>query len=922
MKKILFIIAAIAINTGILFGQTYKINTYNGQTVTTCSGTFYDSGGATGGYTAGQSYIVTFAPVSNFTNITFNSFNVQIGDMLEVFDGANVSAPLIAIYNNGNSPIGQTIRASFLGTQGKLTIRWTSVGSSTGWDATIACSIPCQSYNTIITQSTPPFTIDSGIYYIDICPGDSVELKASANFYLNDAYYHQDTSTTNFVWNFGGNNNVDGQNITTTINNVQGYNAYILASDTIGCPAAQATEVRIRVSTPPDFTGTMVSPIQFCQYDSTLQMGNVTPTPWSVTPSLSVAGTTYLPDGSGVSYTSNLVFSGFATGQVLQNANDLTKIFMEIEHSYIGDLNLVVKCPNNATVTLKSYPGGGANFLGEPTDNNSAQIAGLGYMYHWLSGGSTTMAAAFNTYQYSFTDLLGASYTNHSYLPPSTAYPATSTATGTLPIIQYLPETPITNLLGCPLNGTWSITVTDNLMIDNGFIFSWGIDFDASLLPVAWGYTPIIDTTYWNYGIGDTSYQVINNQGQQDITYTMVDNAGCIYDTVFTVDINPAPQIEIGNDTNICVNDSIILYSNSDIANSTYLWSNGATTSSILLVPNNTQSYTLTATSSLGCSNYDTIEVALVPLPNIQISDDTLICIGTTASLKASGGVLYQWSNGDISDIIDVAPTSTTTYYLTVTDNNSCTADTSTMVTVANLPNIITSNDTVVCDGTSAYLRASGGINYEWSNGVNTANQYVIPLTNTTYTVTVEDINTCKDSTDVLVEVLDNPIANITSNYDTICRAGEITLTAGGGMTYKWGNGASSQSIKETAVHSKLFSVLAINTQDNTNCYDTTSLYVVVENCAVYVPTGFTPNGDGVNDIFYAKGIISNTAAFTMIVYNRMGQKIFETNDINYGWDGLYKGQKVQEGVYTWLIQVKEASIKSYELTGTITLLR
>ena len=922
LKRLILLLVVIAFSSNITLGQIYKINTYNGQTISTCTGTFYDSGGATGGYNSGESYVVTFSPINDFTNITFNSFNVQIGDLLEVFDGADVNAPLIAIFNSGNSPIGQTIRATFLGTQGKLTIRWTSVGSSTGWDASVSCSIPCQSYNTIITQSTPPFTIDSGIYYIDICPGDTVQLRASASFYLNDLYYHQDTTTTAFTWNFGGNNNVSGQNITTTINNIQGYNAYILASDTIGCGAAQSTEVRIRVSTPPDFTGTVVSPMQFCQYDSTLQMGYVEPTAWSVTPSLSVAGTTYLPDGSGVSYTSNLIFNGFGTGQILQNANDLLKIFMEIEHSYIGDLNLVVKCPNNSTVTLKSYPGGNSNFLGEPIDNNSAPVSGLGYMYHWLSGGSTTMAAAFSLYQYSFTDVLGASYTNHNYLPPSAAYPATSTATGTLPIIQYLPETPITNLLGCPLNGTWSITVTDNLAIDNGFIFSWGIDFAPSLLPVAWGYTPIIDTTYWNYGIGDTTYQVVDFAGQQPITYTMIDNAGCQYDTTLFVTINPSPQIELGNDTNICTNNSITIYSNNDIPNSTLNWSNGDNTNSISVTPTSTQSYSLIATSPLGCSSYDTIEVALVPLPTMEISGDTLICIGTNASLKAGGGVLYQWNNGINTDTNNVTPMVTTVYQVTITDNNACVADTFTTVTVANLPIITISNDTVICEGTNANLKATGGISYEWNNGVNTTNQTVTPINSTSYYVTVKDINTCEDSAKVLVEILDNPIASIYSNYDTICRAGEVTLTANGGMSYKWDNGSTSHIIKEIANTSKRFSLLAINTQQLTNCYDTASIYLVVENCAVYVPTAFTPNGDGLNDYFSAKGIISNTAKFTMIIFNRYGHKIYETNDMNESWDGLFKGEPAPDGVYAWIIQVKEDSIESYEITGTVTLLR
>ncbi len=922
MRKIILLFSILFISIGTIYSQTYEIDQYNGQTITSCGGSFYDSGGQSSGYTSGESYIVTFAPTTNFSNVTFNSFNVVIGDMLEVFDGADVSAQLIAIYNNGNSPVGQTVRASFLGSQGKLTFRWTSVGASSGWDATVSCGVPCQSFNTIITQSTPPFTIEDSIYFIDICPGDTVQLRASADFYLNNAFYHQDTTTTDFTWNFGLNNSVIGQNITTTLNSAQGYNAYIIATDTIGCSASQATEVRIRVSTQPVFDGTTIARDEICQNDTTLLMGMVEPTPWSITPSLSVAGTTYLPDGSGVSYTSNLNFSGFATGQVLQNASDILKIFMEIEHSYIGDLNLVIKCPNNSAVTLKSYPGGGANFLGEPTDGNSSQIPGLGYMYHWSAGGTTTMANAFGLYQYSFTDLLGSSYTNHNYLPPSTAYPATSTATGTLPIVQYKPETPFNNFLGCPLNGNWSITVTDNLSIDNGFIFQWGIDFSPSLLPVAWGYTPVVDTTHWNVGVGDTTIFNSIVSGSQSLTYSMTDMAGCTYDTSINIFVNPVPDIDLGNDTNICIFDSIMLQSNNTINSTDIVWSSGDTGDSVLVIPESTQEFSIIATSILGCVSYDTIEVALAPLPTIQISDDTLICIGTTASLAASGGTIYQWSNGINTDNNIVSPVTTSIYQLTVTDQNACVDDTSVTVTVATLPNIIMSNDTVICDGTTANIKAKGGINYSWSNGISTANQTVSPASTTTYSVKVEDENTCIDSADIIVEILDIPEATITSNYDTICRNGTIKLYAHGGMSYKWNNGKTDSGIEEHAKVSDRYSVLATNTKYGTSCYDTTSIYVVVENCAVYIPNAFTPNGDALNDIFIPEGIVSNTAKFNMFIYNRLGQLVFESNDINKGWNGKFRGQKMPTGTYTWLIRVTEKSIDSYELVGTVHLLR
>lgn len=906
-----------------LSAQTYLISSYNNQTINTCSGSFYDSGGPSGGYAANQTYVVTFAPNSSgYANVSFTSFSVSIGDMLEVFDGATVNAPLIGIYNNGNSPVGQVIRASLFNIGGKLTFRWTSVNTGAGWAATFSCGVPCQDFNAIITSSTPQFTIDSGIYFIDICPGDSVSLTASASFPYNNFYYHQDINTTDFAWDFGGGAIVNGQNVSSVFNNVQGYNAFIIATDTNGCRASQNTEVRIRVSTPPVFAGTDIVDHTICENDSTQLNGYVKPTHWEIIPSLSVAGTTYLPDGSGVSYTSNLVFSGFNPGQTIQQVSDIIRVFAEIEHSYMGDLNIVIKCPNNSSVTLKSYPGGGSTFFGEPIDNNAQPVPGIGYMYYWQPNGTTTMIATVGTYSHTFTDVLGTTYSSHAFLPPSTAYPALSTALAPFPQVIYTPETPFTNFIGCPLNGAWSITVTDNLMIDNGFIFSWGLDFNPSVMPVAWGYTPLIDSSYWNYGFGDTTTYLALVPGINNLTYSMQDGAGCVYDTTIDILVNPAPGIDLGNDTSICIYDDIVLNSGNAIPGTVFNWSNGGSSSTNSVTVNTTQSYSLTATSNYGCVQEDSILVVANPLPHIIISDDTLICIGTEAFLSASGGDIYVWSNGANNANIQVAPLSSNTFFVTVTDSNSCVSDSSVFVTVAPLPTIKTSNDTTICENTDVNLWASGGNIYKWSNGVQQADQNVSPVDDQIYTVVVTDNNTCVDSAEVEVTILSLPIAKAMSDYDTLCRGGTVTLSAQGGMSYLWNNGSISSSWSDIPKEPITYHLLAINTQNGTNCYDTASVFVYVEHCALYIPSGFTPNGDGLNDKFGPIGIVSDNAFYEFIIYDRWGAQVFYTNNKYEQWDGRKDYQNVIGGVYTYVIRVSEKSIQPYQLTGTVTLIR
>jgi len=920
-KKLFIFLFSLSIFLG-LKAQTYLISSYNNQTVSTCSGTFYDSGGSGGNYVSGENYIITFAANnSGFSNVTFTSFAVSLGDVLKVYDGPDINAPLIGIYNNGNTPVGQTIRASISNASRKLTFEWTSVGQAAGWAATVSCGTPCQSFNTVIVSSIPQFSIDSGIYYIDICPGDTVSLNASANYPYNNWFYHQDTTSTDFSWSFGS-SVVSGQNVTAVFNTIQGYNAFILAEDSIGCGASQATEVRVRVSTQPVFAGTDLLDSIICQFDTTQLNGFVSPTHWEIVPSLSVAGQTYLPDGTGVSYTSTVNFTSFNAGQTVQQASDLSRVFLEIEHSYLGDLNLVLTCPNSSSVTLKSYPGGTNTFLGEPIDNNAAAIPGLGYMYYWESTGTTTMLNAAGSYSHSFTDLLGTYYPSASYLPPSTAYPATSTAGGPYTQLIYLPETPFSNFIGCPLNGNWSLTVTDNLAIDNGFIFSWGVDFDPSVMPVSWGYTPLIDSTYWNYGVGDTTGYIGLTSGVDSVIYTMQDGAGCLYDTTLAIMVNPVPDINLGNDTSICVHDNITLNSNNTLVGTTFNWSTGGTNTSETVTVNSTQNYSLTATSPLGCVKKDTIEVIANPLPTIIISDDTLICIGTAATLNASGGNLYVWSNGVNGSSIQVMPNTSTTYSVTVTDSNLCVDDSSVLVTVAPLPTINITDDTTICENTDVNLWATGGDIYNWSNGVNQANQTVSPVNDHIYTVVVTDSNACVDSANVAITILSLPIAQALSDYDTLCRGGVVTLSAHGGMSYLWDNGSTSQSWDDSPTDPITYNLLAVNTQNGTNCYDTASVFVYVEHCALYIPSAFTPNGDGLNDKFGPTGIVSDNADYEFIIFDRWGDIIFKTNDKNKMWDGRKNGQIVPEGVYAYIIQVSEKSIKPYLLRGTVTVLK
>lgn len=838
--------------------QVYNIGTNNGQTISTCSGTFYDSGGPNSGYTAGQTYTVTFCPSTPGAsiNVDFTSWNVGAGDALEIFDGPNIGSPSFGVVNAGLSPVNMVISASVLNPSGCLTFKWTSVGTGAGWVANLSCGLPCQNFSVDILTSTPAFHIDSGYYYIDVCPGDTVSITAQGNYNLNDSIYHQDDLTSMFMWNLGNYHTDTALTVTTVYDTIRGYNVELSALDTIGCLASQTPKIRVRLSTKPDFDGTNQLQDEICQGDSTTLVGAAATKTWQANSSLSIAGTTYLPDGSGASYTSTLVFNVFAPGQTVQSPADVIAINATMEHSYLGDLNITVTCPSGQSVTLKSYPGGTSTFLGEPIDNNSQQIPGLGYEYAWKPNGTTTMLNAAGTYSHTFTDVLGNSYNNHSYLPPSYAYPTGSTALGPFPLITYLPETPYSAFLGCPLNGSWTITVTDNLFIDNGFIFAWGIDFAPSVLPVSWSYKPNISTQSWN-----NSTSIINTYGNQvtimpadsglyNYTYTVVDDFGCTYDTTISVNVVPTPEVDLGNDTVICGFGVVTLDAGNNLPNSSYAWNTGNTNQ--IQQTNITGDYIATVSYSNGntvCSNSDTVHIDQYDLADVDLGDDTCVTEDLVLHAGNTGHTppfIYLWSDGSTQESLTVTTPGVYSVTVAIDPNSPCIIEDEITVTMFD-PEFLGA-DQEFCSFEDI------GVNVP-PDGTSLSHQY-------TWTMDGENLN-------------------ISGNLFT-------------------------QKFIPFGDH-------IVKVEVDNGCTDEVKL--TSNDCQLEIPNIITPNGDGSNDKFVIDGL-SNFPNSQLIIYSRWGNKVFESNDYQNDWDG----DNLADGTYFFVLRTYEGEEKEYN--GSLTILR
>ncbi|HCQ28918.1 MAG TPA: hypothetical protein DIU39_01455, partial [Flavobacteriales bacterium] len=302
-----------------------------------------------------------------------------------------------------------------------------------------------------------------------------------------------------------------------------------------------------------------------------------------------------------------------------------------------------------------------------------------------------------------------------------------------------------------------------------------------------------------NSGQGTNSINVTwNNVGTGTISVVGYSSCGCpsnITDT--TVSILSSPTADAGNDTTICAGDTVTIGgSPTTQPGNAISWSPSGSLSNASspnpdAFPSTTTTYVVTANNGT-CTNTDTVTVN-VGSSTVIVSNDTTICSGDTIQLFASGGVSYNWSpsaslnNPNISNP-NAFPSTTTTYYVDVTDALGCVKSDSITVTVINPPIASVSNDTTICAGDCVTLIASGGNSYTWTpaSGLNTTSNDTVsacPSSTTTYQVIVG--NGCFDTTQVTVSV--NPLPVVSANNDTtICAGDTAQLQASGAASYSW----------------------------------------------------------------------------------------------------------------------------------------
>jgi gliding motility-associated-like protein len=307
---------------------------------------------------------------------------------------------------------------------------------------------------------------------------------------------------------------------------------------------------------------------------------------------------------------------------------------------------------------------------------------------------------------------------------------------------------------------------------------------------------------------------------------TVIDASGCSL-TASTIITQPKPLLDsIVSTTNIpCTGGtgSAVVGVKGGTGTYTYNWApTGGTSATATGL--SAGIYTVTVQDSNGCLTMVTDTIKKTGKPVVSITGTDSVCQGNTATITASGGATYTWSTSATTSSITVTPTSTTTYTVQVSNGGPCFVDTAFTVSVVPVPAIsIASGSTTICAGENANIGVTGGGTYLWSPGGSTNSSLTVsPATTTTYTVAVSNGHCTKDTT-IKVTVNPPPTVAITPPQK-VCPGEPVTITATGGGTYVWSNGATTSSITIIPTGAASYTVVVSN-----GCKDSATTSVSID---------------------------------------------------------------------------------------------
>ena len=349
----------------------------------------------------------------------------------------------------------------------------------------------------------------------------------------------------------------------------------------------------------------------------------------------------------------------------------------------------------------------------------------------------------------------------------------------------------------CPLVGSSTYTYTVDVLpnphsmnLDYADLVCEGdmgsISLNASTTPDSVYWTPsssltVVNDTFVN--VSPVSTETFSVEAFFAGSCLLTDNA--------TIDIHNPPSIQgSANTSNLCNGGTVIL---SGSGGTSYTWNNGVVDNVPFTPPVGVTDYVVIGTDSNSCTNTDTVQITVNPIIGINATPGNPLCVGDSLTLTGFGAQSYSWNHGVVNGVPFVPSVGLTTYILTGTDINGCTALDSIDIYVHPLPILsINASADSVCLGDSISLSASGAMNYTWNNGMNNGD-YLIPSQgiNTMSVIGVDSIG-CENTANVDLFAHALPTIQITSTNNNICVGDSIALTASGAQTYTWSHGMNN----------------------------------------------------------------------------------------------------------------------------------
>lgn len=461
----------------------------------------------------------------------------------------------------------------------------------------------------------------------------------------------------------------------------------------------------------------------------------------------------------------------------------------------------------------------------------------------------------------------------------------------------------------------------------------------------------VANSWFWDFGdpqtLTDTSrlknpVYIYHLPGTYNASLIVASDKGCVDTVMKVVTIVDKPTFSVSNDTLICSIDTLQLNAVAGSAG-VITWSPNYNISAVnsfapLVSPDVTTTYHVSFIDNSGCSTTDSVKVNVVNFVTLSLWSDSTICRTDAITLTPnSDGLYYVWtppatlSDPNIKNPVAIPTDPVTTYHVR-SSIGKCIADDDITVRTVPYPDANAGVDTMICFGKSAQLHASGGSIYSWSptaflSAANIPNPVSTnPVATVVYTVTVRDILGCpKAVIDTVIVNVARIIANAGPRDTSIVIDQPLQLFATGSTNYSWSPGTwlSNPNISSPVALPQDNIQYVLTASNSIGCSDTDTINVLLFKIkpGLYVPTAFTPNGDGLND-FLKPLALGLRSVDVFIVYNRWGQMLFSTTDIGAGWDGTFGGAAQAPGTYVWFAQGTDYKNAKLEKKGTAVLIR